>query len=210
MEMFARQAAREGDSRRCAATLFLGKLAGVTDPEAEAQDHRRRVRRRCSRQEAAKSRPTKRPSAPLAQGTIYPDVIESGGAKSKKAVTIKSHHNVGGLPETARPEAARAAARPVQGRSARTGRGARPAARDGVPPPVPGPGPGRAHPGRGRSANTPTCCAAPTRSSSRNCARPSPGQDAAAASRAATGGQELVRPDQPGLRRVPAGEERWA
>ena len=84
-----------------AADLFLGKLAGVSEPEAKRKiigglfvD--------VFKQEAAKlvSSGTSKHSAKwLAQGTIYPDVIESGGAKSKKAVTIKSHHNVGGLPE---------------------------------------------------------------------------------------------------------------
>ncbi|MGE4244143.1 glutamine-hydrolyzing GMP synthase [Ramlibacter sp.] len=82
-----------------AADLFLGKLAGVTDPEAKRKiigglfvD--------VFKAEAAKIKQThSRHVAWLAQGTIYPDVIESGGAKSKKAVTIKSHHNVGGLPE---------------------------------------------------------------------------------------------------------------
>jgi len=82
-----------------AGELFLGKLAGVSDPEAKRKiigglfvD--------VFKAEAAKIKEThSRHVAWLAQGTIYPDVIESGGAKSKKAVTIKSHHNVGGLPE---------------------------------------------------------------------------------------------------------------
>ena len=82
-----------------ASELFLGKLAGVSDPE-----QKRKIIGGLFvdvfKAEAAKIKQThSRHVAWLAQGTIYPDVIESGGAKSKKAVTIKSHHNVGGLPE---------------------------------------------------------------------------------------------------------------
>ncbi len=78
---------------------FLGHLKGVSDPEAK----RKIIGREfvdVFKAEAAKLKNDQvRHVAWLAQGTIYPDVIESGAAKSKKAVTIKSHHNVGGLPE---------------------------------------------------------------------------------------------------------------
>ena len=74
---------------------FLGELAGVSDPE-----QKRRIIGRVFvevfQREAAKLPQVKW----LAQGTIYPDVIESAGAKTRKAHTIKSHHNVGGLPDT--------------------------------------------------------------------------------------------------------------
>jgi GMP synthase (glutamine-hydrolysing) len=74
---------------------FMGKLAGVTDPEAKRKiigaEFVEVFQREAGRLSNAKW---------LAQGTIYPDVIESGGAKTKKATSIKSHHNVGGLPET--------------------------------------------------------------------------------------------------------------
>jgi GMP synthase (glutamine-hydrolysing) len=78
-----------------ASAQFLGHLAGVTDPEAKRKIIGREF------VEVFQVEAKKLASAKwLAQGTIYPDVIESGGAKTKKAVTIKSHHNVGGLPET--------------------------------------------------------------------------------------------------------------
>jgi len=82
-----------------ASELFLGKLAGVGDPEAKRKIIGREFVE-VFKAEAAKIKQTHaRHVAWLAQGTIYPDVIESGGAKNKKAVSIKSHHNVGGLPE---------------------------------------------------------------------------------------------------------------
>ncbi|MDA7418127.1 glutamine-hydrolyzing GMP synthase [Xenophilus arseniciresistens] len=84
-----------------ASELFLGKLAGVNDPEAKRKIIGGEFVT-VFKQEAAKLKAGgqgHKGATFLAQGTIYPDVIESGGAKSKKAVTIKSHHNVGGLPE---------------------------------------------------------------------------------------------------------------
>jgi len=78
-----------------ASAQFLGKLAGVTDPEAK----RKIIGREFVEVFQSEARKLKHAKW-LAQGTIYPDVIESGGAKTKKAMTIKSHHNVGGLPET--------------------------------------------------------------------------------------------------------------
>ncbi len=85
-----------------ASDQFLGHLAGVSDPEAKRKIFGREF------VEVFKAEAAKLKAAPggdarggakwLAQGTIYPDVIESGGARTKKATTIKSHHNVGGLP----------------------------------------------------------------------------------------------------------------
>ena len=84
-----------------ASELFLGKLAGVSDPEAKRKIIGAEFVT-VFKEQAAKLKAGDgghKGATFLAQGTIYPDVIESGGAKSKKAVTIKSHHNVGGLPE---------------------------------------------------------------------------------------------------------------
>lgn len=78
-----------------AETRFLKALEGVNDPEQKRKIIGREFVE-IFQEEAGKLTQAKW----LAQGTIYPDVIESAGAKTKKAKTIKSHHNVGGLPET--------------------------------------------------------------------------------------------------------------
>jgi GMP synthase (glutamine-hydrolysing) len=78
-----------------ASERFMRALAGVADPEAKRKIIGREFVH-VFQEEAGKLANARW----LAQGTIYPDVIESAGAKSKKATTIKSHHNVGGLPET--------------------------------------------------------------------------------------------------------------
>jgi GMP synthase (glutamine-hydrolysing) len=86
-----------------AESRFLEKLKGVSDPEAKRKAIGAEFIR-VFEEEAAKlaraesgSQPAERPARFLVQGTLYSDVIESGGGTG--AATIKSHHNVGGLPE---------------------------------------------------------------------------------------------------------------
>ena len=93
MEMFARNMGVKVLRRDCEG-LFLGRLEGVSDPE----DKRKVIGNTfidVFDEEAGKLTGVNW----LAQGTIYPDVIESAGGKTGKAHNIKSHHNVGGLPD---------------------------------------------------------------------------------------------------------------
>jgi GMP synthase (glutamine-hydrolysing) len=90
---------------------FLDKLKGVTDPEQKRkiignlfvdifEEESKKLTQATSRDGQMPREPGKAGGAKwLAQGTIYPDVIESAGAKTGKAHLIKSHHNVGGLPD---------------------------------------------------------------------------------------------------------------
>lgn len=151
-----------------ASEQFLGHLAGVTDPEAKRKIIGREF------VEVFQAEAKKLTNAKwLAQGTIYPDVIESGGAKTKKATTIKSHHNVGGLPETLGLKLLEPLRDLFKDEVRELGVAL------GLPPEMvyrhPFPGPGLACASWAKSsANTRTCCVAPMPSSSRNCAAPKP------------------------------------
>ena len=93
MDMFARNMGVKV-IRVDASAQFMGKLAGESDPEKKRKiigaEFVEVFQRESGKLTNAKW---------LAQGTIYPDVIESAGAKTGKAHAIKSHHNVGGLPD---------------------------------------------------------------------------------------------------------------
>jgi len=93
MEMFARNLGVKV-IRVDAASTFMSQLSGISDPEAKRKIIGKEF------VEIFQSESSKIENAKwLAQGTIYPDVIESAGKGKKGAHTIKSHHNVGGLPE---------------------------------------------------------------------------------------------------------------
>ena len=152
---------------------------------SQAQDHRPRCSSRCSR--------AKRRSSPgvkwLAQGTIYPDVIESAGARPRRRTTIKSHHNVGGLPETLHLKLLEPLRELFKDEVRELGVAL------GLPREMvyrhPFPGPGLGVRILGEVKTRVRRPAAPRRRDLH---------------RGAAQAHGLVRPDQPGLRRVPAGE----
>ncbi|WP_028303910.1 glutamine-hydrolyzing GMP synthase [Oceanospirillum maris] len=98
MDMFAKNMGVKV-IRADAEELFLGKLAGVSDPEAKRKVIGNTFIEIFD-EEATKLKDVHF----LAQGTIYPDVIESAASKTGKAHVIKSHHNVGGLPDDMKME----------------------------------------------------------------------------------------------------------
>ena len=131
-------------------------------PGAEAQDHRRRVHRRVRDAKRAKLGSFDF----LAQGTLYPDVIESVSVIGPSHV-IKSHHNVGGLPERMRFKLVEPL-RQLFKDEVRAGRqGAGPRRRVRLAAAVPGPGSGGADPRRGHAVAARTWSAARTQSSPR-------------------------------------------
>src|ERR1700726_909303 len=82
-----------------ASKQFLGELAGVTDPEIKRKTIGRLFIDVFDAEAKKIAKKGEGPAEFLAQGTLYPDVIESVSFTGGPSVTIKSHHNVGGLPE---------------------------------------------------------------------------------------------------------------
>ncbi|GMA88144.1 hypothetical protein GCM10025868_33940 [Angustibacter aerolatus] len=129
---------------------FLDALAGLTDPEEKRKAIGRefiRVFEQAAREVVDDASSDGHPVRFLVQGTLYPDVVESGGGEG--ASNIKSHHNVGGLPDDLQFEPGRAAAHAVQGRGARRRPRDRRARGHRVAPAFPRPRPRHPHHRRG-------------------------------------------------------------
>ena len=125
-----------------ASTEFLHHLTGVSEPEQKRKIIGREF------VEVFQREAKKLPQAKwLAQGTIYPDVIESAGAKTKKAHTIKSHHNVGGLPESLHLKLLEPLRELFKDEVRELGAALGLPHDMGISPPFPGPRSGCAHPG---------------------------------------------------------------
>ncbi len=182
-----------------AGAQFLGQLAGVTDPEQKRKIIGREFVE-VFKAEAARLKAGDgghKGATFLAQGTIYPDVIESGGATTKKAVTIKSHHNVGGLPAELGLKLLEPLRDLFKDEVRELGIAPRPARRDGAPPSLPRARPRRPHPRRS-APRIRRPAAARRRDFHRGAAAVARRGDRA----------ELVRSHQSGVCRLPAGEER--
>ncbi len=149
-----------------ATAQFMGKLSGVADPEAKRKIIGREFvevfQEQAGKQKSAKW---------LAQGTIYPDVIESAGAKTGKATSIKSHHNVGGLPDTLNLQLLEPLRELFKDEVRELGVALGLLRRWSTATRSPAPAWACASSAKS-STNTPNCCAARMRSSLKNCATP--------------------------------------
>ena len=127
-----------------ASDRFLDALAGVTDPEEKRKIIGRefiRVFEDAAREVVAEAGAHGEPVEFLVQGTLYPDVVESGGGTG--TANIKSHHNVGGLPDDLQFALVEPLRALFKDEVRAVGARARPARGDRVAPAVPGAGPRR-------------------------------------------------------------------
>ena len=153
---------------------FLADLVGVSDPELK----RKRIGARFVRTfeaaeaEAALQQPRPAPAAYLAQGTLYPDVIESASrAEQRTARTIKTHHNVGGLPEEMQFKLIEPLRMLFKDEVRAVGEALGLARRDRLAAPFPRAGAGHPHPGRSDGRAAGDACARLMPSSWLSCVR---------------------------------------
>ena len=134
----------------------------MTDPEDQAQDHRPGVHPHLRGGGPRGGRRGRRQVEFLVQGTLYPDVVESGGGEG--AANIKSHHNVGGLPDDLQFRLVEPLRTLFKDEVRAVGRAARAARRDRLAAAVPRPGLAIRIIGEVTARAARRCCARPMRS----------------------------------------------